>query len=192
MKQVRIDIGLAWEQSDNGAAFRRAIEDQGYLLARGNRRDYVVVDIEGGVHSVTRCLSKDIKAAQVRERLADLGHLSVPNVEEAKALQAQHRHVLEELQRDNPIALEAYDLEKLAATLAQRLTYHRAYFSEEELHKGIAEMQRQAADTGKNAGDLRRVFFATQRVEVLYERATGGMLQIITPRRMYAAKSRKH
>ena len=180
LKQVRSDVGLAWEQSDNGAAFRRAIEDQGYVLARGNRRDYVVVDIEGGVHSVARCLSKDIKAAQVRDRFADLVDLSVPNVEEAKALQAQHRHALEELQRDNPISLEAHDLEKLAATLAERLTYHRAYFSEEELHKGIAEMQRQAADTGKNAEDLRRVFFATQGVEVLYERATGDATEYYT------------
>ncbi|MEQ1705458.1 MAG: AAA family ATPase [Rickettsiales bacterium] len=180
LKQVRADIRGAWEQSDNGAAFRQGLEGKGYLLARGDRRDYVVIDEAGGVHSVARCLSKEVKAANVRERLADLANANVPDVETARALQAQHRNALSERQREHPEPMGMGELVGLADKLAEQLTYHRAYFSEDELNKAVSIMQKEAAQDGKDAGDLRQVFFTTQAIETLYDRNTEEATQYYT------------
>jgi hypothetical protein len=82
--QAKTDILAAWQQSDNGAAFRAHLLANGYQLARGDKRDVVVLDPGGGIHSVAR--RARVKVAEVRSRLADLDLGKLPSVEEAKAL----------------------------------------------------------------------------------------------------------
>ena len=43
-----------WRATDNGQAFQAALEEKGWLLARGDRRDFVAVDPQGGTHSLCR------------------------------------------------------------------------------------------------------------------------------------------
>ena len=55
----------AWEQSDSKETFARALQERGFLLARGDRRGFVALDITGGVYSLTRWLdigTRDLKA----------------------------------------------------------------------------------------------------------------------------------
>ena len=55
----------AWEQSDTKETFIRALEERGFLLARGDRRGFVALDVTGGVYSLTRWLdigTRDLKA----------------------------------------------------------------------------------------------------------------------------------
>ena len=86
LDQVQEDITAAWSQSDSGEGFRAALAERGYVLARGDRRDHVVVDSAGEVHSVARRI-RGAKAQDVRSRLADVRDL--PNIEEARRGQAE-------------------------------------------------------------------------------------------------------
>jgi hypothetical protein len=49
---TREAIRDCWDRSDNPASFAAALSDQGMVIARGDRRDYVVVDREGGLHGL--------------------------------------------------------------------------------------------------------------------------------------------
>lgn len=47
----------AWERSDTKETFIRALEERGFLLARGDRRGFVALDVIGGVYSLTRWIA---------------------------------------------------------------------------------------------------------------------------------------
>lgn len=67
----------SWEQSDSKATFIRALEENGFLLARGDKRGFVAIDVKGGVYSLTRWLdlgTRDLKARLgAPETLPDTG-----------------------------------------------------------------------------------------------------------------------
>lgn len=70
----------AWTHADGGKSFRAALEDRGYFLAKGDRRGFVAVDIQGEVHSLTR-----MTGAKTAELAARLGRPEdLPGVEETK------------------------------------------------------------------------------------------------------------
>ena len=83
---ARAHITNLWRQSDTGAAFAKALEDSGWILARGDRRDFVAVDPKGGVHSLARRI-EGAKVRDVRARLVDLDLSALPSVAEARAMQ---------------------------------------------------------------------------------------------------------
>lgn len=83
VNEIRDRIRGAWEQSDRGDRFAAALEAQGLLLAKGDRRDYVAVDAQGGVYSLGK-RTTGASAQEVRARLADLDLDQVPNVEQAR------------------------------------------------------------------------------------------------------------
>ena len=53
-RKMRKEITQAWQHSETGQAFVRALEAKGYNLARGNRRAYVVIDRFGEIHALAR------------------------------------------------------------------------------------------------------------------------------------------
>lgn len=70
-----------WEQSDSKAAFVAALEAHGFLLAQGDRRGFVVVDLNGKVYSLSRWT-----AAKSKELKARLGNVEdLPTTEQAKS-----------------------------------------------------------------------------------------------------------
>lgn len=73
------------ECSDSGRSFQAGIEAAGYLLARGDRRDFVVIDQAGHDHSLGRRLG--IKAAELRAFMKDVEAASLPSVAEARSRQ---------------------------------------------------------------------------------------------------------
>ncbi len=75
-----------WNSTKSGKGFQSALEKQGWILARGDRRDFVAIDPGGGVHSVARRI-EGAKAADVRERFADIDPRDLQSVAEAKAVQ---------------------------------------------------------------------------------------------------------
>lgn len=66
IKQVFIE---AWRQSDSGKAFGNALAERGYFLARGDRRGFVAIDVNGEVFSVSRWTGA--KAKDIRSKLGD-------------------------------------------------------------------------------------------------------------------------
>ena len=75
-----------WRQTGNGKEFQAGLEQKWFVLAKGDRRDFVAVDIDGGMHNIARRV-EGAKAADVRQRFADLDPKSLPTVAEAKKLQ---------------------------------------------------------------------------------------------------------
>eukprot|EP01037_Dinobryon_pediforme_P016843 gene16843-17026_t len=73
----------------NGKEFQAEMEKNGWLLARGDRRDFVAIDPGGGVHSIARRI-EGAKAADVRERFADINPRDLKSVAEAKQVQRAH------------------------------------------------------------------------------------------------------
>ena len=61
------------------------------MLARGDRRDFVVVDRTGGDYSLARQLG--MKAAELRAFMKDVETASLPSVANAKTLQQQRQAV---------------------------------------------------------------------------------------------------
>ena len=95
-KMVKDEVTAAFRASDGPEAFRAALEERGYLLARGDRRDYVIIDRKGGIHSLTRRID-GIKAAELREFMAPMNPESVPNIEQAREVIAERERRAREL-----------------------------------------------------------------------------------------------
>ena len=70
-KQAREHLTALWQRADNGKAFAEALSQSGWILARGDRRDFVAIDQKGGTHSLSRRI-EGATAKDVRTRLADL------------------------------------------------------------------------------------------------------------------------
>jgi|GEM_PF-628490 len=70
-----------WEQSDSKAAFAAALEAHGFLLAQGDRRGFVAVDLNGKVYSLSRWTAA--KSKELKARLSNVEDL--PTTEQAKS-----------------------------------------------------------------------------------------------------------
>ncbi|MEK7994699.1 MAG: relaxase/mobilization nuclease domain-containing protein [Planctomycetota bacterium] len=79
------------KRSDTGRAFQLALEERGLLLAKGDRRDYVIVDANGQVYSLARQI-KGVTAKDLREFMSDIDRDAIPGVEQVKARLQEREH----------------------------------------------------------------------------------------------------
>src|SRR4051794_11712482 len=86
---IREAIRACWDTADNGRSFMAVLTMHGLVLARGERRDFVVVDHAGGLHALSKRIT-GATAAQIRTRLADLDPAALPTVSQAKVQQAEN------------------------------------------------------------------------------------------------------
>ena len=89
-QQVTQEITQIWRSTDSGRAFAAALSEFGYVLARGDRRDFVVIDPKGGAHSLARRI-EGARVKDVRARMADIDAGQLPSVAEAKAIQRERQ-----------------------------------------------------------------------------------------------------
>ena len=87
-KQITAELTQLWRTSDSGSAFAAALDERGYILAQGARRDFCIVDQAGDVHSLARRI-EGAKGKDVRERLDHIDPASLPTVEDARATQRE-------------------------------------------------------------------------------------------------------
>jgi hypothetical protein len=95
-------VTQAWQHSDDARSFVQALSEKGYILATG-KRPYILVDIYGGMNALSKLIDdKEVRTADIRKFLErDFPAASLPTVEEAQALVARHRALLErELKAD--------------------------------------------------------------------------------------------
>ena len=139
-QEIKAAVRECWEQSDSGKAFVTALDDRGYLLAAGDRRDYVIVDELGGTYSPARLTGS--KAAQVRERLSDIDREALPSVAEAKEMQQDRGHGIrsdkKEREWEEALAKAAIEKEKLAEKERKRLQKE-----EKERKRALAKKKRE-------------------------------------------------
>jgi hypothetical protein len=77
-----------WKTTKNGKEFQAALEKNGWMLARGDRRDFVAIDPNGGLHSIARRID-GAKAADLRQRFADIDPKTLRSIAEAKQVQRE-------------------------------------------------------------------------------------------------------
>lgn len=84
-KKMKALFQKCWSASDTRDSFANALSEQGYILARGDRRGYVAVDHHGEVFAVAKLIG--IRAGEVKRKLGDAKTL--PCLHEAKAIAAE-------------------------------------------------------------------------------------------------------
>jgi hypothetical protein len=117
-EERQLQVTQAWRQSDSPKAFVRALEDLGYVLATGNR-PYVLVDMYGGMNALPKLI--DDRSVRTKDILTFLEKEfppeSLPTVDEAKALVAQHRKAREQFAKARD---DGAQVEKLVRAQAAR------------------------------------------------------------------------
>lgn len=118
------EVTSLWRSTDNGRSFQAALQEKGYVLARGDRRDFVIVDRQGGVHSLARRI-EGIRVAELRARLQDLDVQALPSAKEAR------------LQQEALLAEESPALAGPRTTIAafHNLLRRRSYVTEQDLEQ---------------------------------------------------------
>ena len=91
VREIRTAILDCLERADGGKGFKAALEERGFMLANGDRRDcFVVIDQAGGHHALNKKLT-GLTLAAMRDRMADLDRTQLPSVDQAKELQAERQ-----------------------------------------------------------------------------------------------------
>lgn len=79
-RQIKAAIQDAWAISDTRGALETALDERGYVLARGDRRGFVVLDRDGEIYSLPKWAG--LKTKDVRARLGS--EKTLPSVAEAR------------------------------------------------------------------------------------------------------------
>lgn len=177
----RAVITSCFEQSDTGEAFAAALADRGYILARGDRRGFVVVDEAGNVLSLSRYV-KGHTAKQINERLHPLTPAMLPGVAKAKELAKEKGRAREDSSgkgetgkssgdaiakaRDKLVALQSGRRQKLASREQELLIRQQA----EKLSLHAAQK-----------ADERRVIFRARRAVSEFIAKTPGLRSVLEP-----------
>lgn len=103
-KHVKEEVTAAFRASDGPEAFRAALQEHGYALARGDGRDYVILDQKGGIHSLARRIG-GMKAPELREFMAALDPESVPSIDQAREIIAERERRIREVREAHGEAL---------------------------------------------------------------------------------------
>ncbi len=77
-------ITSLWRSTATAQAFATAVTQAKWLLARGDHRDFVLIDPNGGAHPLDRSV-EGVSANTIRKRMAALNPVSLPSVAEAQA-----------------------------------------------------------------------------------------------------------
>lgn len=72
-RDIKAAFQQCWAASDSGKAFRQALEQRGYYLAKGDRRGVVAVDVNGDVYAVSRWCG--LREKEIARRLTDTATL---------------------------------------------------------------------------------------------------------------------
>lgn len=120
-RELKLLMMDAWKHSVDRTGFAVALEARGYSLARGDRRGFVVVDVQGEVHSLTRLLGLTIK--DIAARIGPPGSLeNVAHTQDSirGRFSTQMRKNLRELREQQAKATAPVRAERSAAVKAQR------------------------------------------------------------------------
>lgn len=80
-REIKQAFQQAWERCDSQIGFKNALEDRGYFLARGDRRGFVALDVDGNVHSIAKWTG--LKTKDVTAKLGSAENL--PSVDETQS-----------------------------------------------------------------------------------------------------------
>jgi len=166
-KDVRREVTECFRSSDGADAFIAALEEKGYVLAKGDRRDFVIIDREGGVHSLARRI-EGVKAAQLRVFMAGVEQDALVTVENSR------RKILE--QEDEKRAGSA-DIEKAYARGEDYVSQTTAALKEHQLRQAALETTHPKSPIEEKLSKL----------DVRYQQTQGSNTQDGDPNRQHKA-----
>ena len=114
VKDLKEEITRLWRETDSAEAFTAALEERGYILARGDSRAWCIVDRNGDVHSLARRI-EGVKSKDVREKLSDIDPQTVPHVKEAAEQQKERQAELAREEEERQQALQREEEQRLQA-----------------------------------------------------------------------------
>ena len=146
----------AWRQSDNARAFVQALAERGYLLAKG-RRPYVLIDLYGGEHSLPKLIDdKAVDTAAARAFLErDFPVSDLPSVEDAQALVADHRKVVERSIKEEQYADALAMLKQGQQDRRATLTRERQQLTAQQQQKRLDQQHEHRQQRAKVQRDYR-------------------------------------
>ncbi|MEM9764476.1 MAG: AAA family ATPase [Pseudomonadota bacterium] len=125
-KAMKAMFRACWERTDTKSAFAAALHEEGFALARGDRRGFVAVDANGKTWSLSRWCG--VRTAELRKKLGPEGDL--PAVQDAIAPAPKRRAAATTAHRAQRAMLVARQRNEradlLAAQAARRIAYLRA------------------------------------------------------------------
>ena len=178
-EMARAAIQDAWAISDSRYAFLHALEERGFLLAKGDKAAFVAVDVHGEVYQIARMLPKEIKVKDVRAKVGDEGGLpSVAKVKEQTSqgmLQALDRFKVEV---DEIQAAQSHAFTFRRNTLVGRQTYERQSLKEAQERRQFTEAKaRQERFRGGFKGLWDRMNGTYKRIRIFNEQEALQALQ---------------
>lgn len=130
-REIKQVFQEAWNRSDSQSSFKAALEERGYYLARGDRRGFVALDINGKPYAINKWTG--LKAKAVKENLGSADEL--PSVSEIHKLiqsktsdhmrqfianaKTRHTDEMRPLQREIATLVEAHRQERQALKAGQ-------------------------------------------------------------------------
>ncbi len=178
-KAIKAELTELWRASDSGPAFVEAIEERGYILTKGDRRDFCIIDRAGDEHSLARRLD-GVTVKELKARLSGIDRASLPTVNEGKAQHAARQTgrdaeaaVIDERERLASMAklakADRNDNAKLKANAPLRDAQDRAFWTDyrarqdeqteerKDAWRDKAEDQRSRAEAGGVTGKVKGV-----------------------------------
>ena len=145
VKDLKEEITRLWRETDSAEAFTAALEERGYILARGDSRAWCIVDRNGDVHSLARRI-EGVKAKDVREKLSDIDPQTVPHVKEAAEQQKERQAELAREEEERQQALQREEEQRLQAVREEEeRRLQVAKEEEEQRQEAIREEQERKA-----------------------------------------------
>lgn len=143
LEALSAQITALWNSADTSKAFVAALRENGIVLALGSRRQFVIVDASGAVHSLARRIA-GADAASVRARLQDLDLDTLPPVGVARAVQLELQSVpIVQSTADEP---DAITLARDPRPVFDQLLKTRSFATEGEIRHALAEQMPHGID----------------------------------------------
>lgn len=142
-------ITAIYKSCDTAPAFQAALGEHDLMLAKGDRRDYVLVDTDGQIYSLSRQI-KGVPPKDLRAFMAGIDKSTVPTIEQAKVMQEQRERAPDKAPATNVETAQppALTKEEEAAALERALRERHA-------EEARTLRQRQDAEYQQNARVLR-------------------------------------
>lgn len=158
----KAEITALFAASDNGRAFRAALEDAGYIVARGDRRDFVLIDSTGDVISLRRQIS-GVTAKDLRAFMADVPAADLPSVDQARLLHQEQGRVPVPEERAATAPQDQGDDQRTLSLRQALAAQHAAELAEQERQhaREVTELQERQQARADEAFDA----FARQQAQ---------------------------
>ncbi|HEV7437683.1 MAG TPA: relaxase/mobilization nuclease domain-containing protein [Pseudorhizobium sp.] len=152
-REIKQVFQEAWARSDNAKSFGNALAERGYFLARGDRRGFVAVDVNGNVFDAARWVG--IKTKEARTKLGGTQPLMRLDVVQREVAQRMSSHLRGFL--DEAAAKQDRDMQPLAEArraMVQAQRDERALLKAKQEERFKVEAAARAARLRKGVGGL--------------------------------------